>query len=252
MNVVVYKRRTGKEICRQPVFEQGAGSTDNSLIGAGQLDHRREQLRLHGPDRDHDGRPHASRASSAWTSTPTASAATRSGTRTRSRRRSCRSSRSRTAWSTSTRRIPRAIADDPWFLTALDFRTGKTVWERLTGQGIGFNNNYAPVTIGPDGAAYVGVLGGLLLVRDKTAPGAGHRDAAEDQAARQAARQARRVPGHGPERRSRRAGARCRRQGRRAAGAHQPQGQGAASRSPAAARWRRRPATAAARAKVPR
>jgi hypothetical protein len=26
------------------------------------------------------------------------------------------------------------------------------------------------VTIGPDGAAYVGVLGGLLMVRDKTAP----------------------------------------------------------------------------------
>ena len=44
-----------------------------------------------------------SRGSSAWTSTPTASAATRSGIRTRSRR-SCRSSRSRTAWCTSTRR----------------------------------------------------------------------------------------------------------------------------------------------------
>jgi alkanesulfonate monooxygenase SsuD/methylene tetrahydromethanopterin reductase-like flavin-dependent oxidoreductase (luciferase family) len=34
----------------------------------------------------------------------------------------------------------------------------------------GFNNNYAPVSIGPDGAAYVGVLGGLLLVRDATPP----------------------------------------------------------------------------------
>jgi hypothetical protein len=65
---------------------------------------------------------------------------------------------------------PEGDQDDPWFLTALDFRTGKTVWERLTGEGIGFNNNYAPVTIGPDGAAYVGVLGGLLVVRDKTPP----------------------------------------------------------------------------------
>jgi len=60
--------------------------------------------------------------------------------------------------------------DDPWFLTALDFRTGKTVWKRLTGQGLGFNNNYAPVSIGPDGTAYVGVLGGLLLVRDSARP----------------------------------------------------------------------------------
>ncbi len=60
-------------------------------------------------------------------------------------------------------------SDDSWFLTALDFRTGKTVWDRFTGQGIAFNNNYAPVSIGPDGSAYVGVLGGLLLVRDKGA-----------------------------------------------------------------------------------
>ena len=33
---------------------------------------------------------------------------------------------------------------------------------------MGYNNNYAPVTLGPDGAAYVGVLGGL--VRDKAPP----------------------------------------------------------------------------------
>lgn len=60
--------------------------------------------------------------------------------------------------------------DDPWYLTAIDFRTGDTVWKRLTGQGLGFNNNYAPVTIGPDGTAYVGVLGGLTLVRDAEPP----------------------------------------------------------------------------------
>ena len=35
MNVVVYTAPRRREICRQPVFEQGAGSTDNSLIGAG-------------------------------------------------------------------------------------------------------------------------------------------------------------------------------------------------------------------------
>ena len=27
-----------------------------------------------------------------------------------------------------------------------------------------FNNNYAPVTIAPDGTAYVGVLGGLVAL----------------------------------------------------------------------------------------
>ncbi len=64
----------------------------------------------------------------------------------------------------------RTPADDPWYLTALDFRTGKTAFKRLAGLGLGFNNNYAPVTIGPDGTAYVGVLGGLVALRDATPP----------------------------------------------------------------------------------
>jgi hypothetical protein len=56
----------------------------------------------------------------------------------------------------------RADGRDAWYLTALDFRTGRTVYRRLAGTGFGFNNNYAPVTLGPDGTAYVGVLGGVV------------------------------------------------------------------------------------------
>ena len=55
---------------------------------------------------------------------------------------------------------------DPWYLTALDFRTGKTVFKVRAGSGIGYNNNYAPVTLGPDATAYVGTLGGLVALRD--------------------------------------------------------------------------------------
>jgi hypothetical protein len=51
---------------------------------------------------------------------------------------------------------------DAWYLTALDFRSGATVYRRLAGTGLGFNNNYAPVTLGPEGTAYVGVLGGVV------------------------------------------------------------------------------------------
>ena len=46
-------------------------------------------------------------------------------------------------------------------------RTGQTIYKRLAGTGLGFNNNYAPVTLGPDGSAYVGALGGLVLLRDR-------------------------------------------------------------------------------------
>ena len=61
---------------------------------------------------------------------------------------------------------PRSDGGDPWYFTALDFRTGATVYKRLSGNGLGFNNNYAPVTLGPDGAAYVGVLGGVTRFAD--------------------------------------------------------------------------------------
>jgi hypothetical protein len=60
--------------------------------------------------------------------------------------------------------------DDPWYLTAIDFRTGETAYRRRTGFGLGYNNNYAPITLGPDGTAYVGVLGGLVAVRDSATP----------------------------------------------------------------------------------
>ena len=49
----------------------------------------------------------------------------------------------------------------------LDFRTGRTVYKALAGSGLGYNNNYAPVTLGPDATAYVGTLGGLVALRDQ-------------------------------------------------------------------------------------
>lgn len=55
-----------------------------------------------------------------------------------------------------------ALAPDAWFFSAIDLRTGRQVWSRFVGSAIGFNNNYAPVSIGPDGAAYVGTIGGLV------------------------------------------------------------------------------------------
>ena len=74
---------------------------------------------------------------------------------------------------------PRPDGADAWYLTALDFRTGRTLWKRLGGEGLGHNNNYAPVTLGPDGTAYVGVLGGLIALRDASPPpGAAWRSAA--------------------------------------------------------------------------
>ncbi len=62
--------------------------------------------------------------------------------------------------------LPAPLAPEAWFLTAVDARTGRQVWSKLAGTGLGFNNNYAPVSLGRDGAAYVGTLGGLVRIAD--------------------------------------------------------------------------------------
>jgi hypothetical protein len=63
---------------------------------------------------------------------------------------------------------PRPDKIDAWYFTAVDFETGETVFKVLTGTGPGYNNNYAPLTLGPDGMAYVGTLNGMISVRDTT------------------------------------------------------------------------------------
>ena len=56
---------------------------------------------------------------------------------------------------------------DAWYFTAIDIRTGETVWSRLTGTGIQWNNHYAAIYLGPDGAAYVATLAGLVRITDQ-------------------------------------------------------------------------------------
>ncbi len=53
-----------------------------------------------------------------------------------------------------------------WYLTALDFATGETVYKVFTGCGRNWNNSYGPITIGPNGTVYVGVFNGLISVSD--------------------------------------------------------------------------------------
>ena len=58
-----------------------------------------------------------------------------------------------------------------WYLTALDFRTGKEIWDRLIGVGSGgltdmYSSVTAPVVLGPNGAAYVGIRTGVVMAKD--------------------------------------------------------------------------------------
>ena len=53
-----------------------------------------------------------------------------------------------------------------WYTSAIDWRTGKTVWKARTGAGGSYNNFYRTTYLGPDGTLYQPVQGGLVLVKD--------------------------------------------------------------------------------------
>ena len=53
-----------------------------------------------------------------------------------------------------------------YYWTALDYRNGKTAWSQYAGSGPTYNNNYAGLALGPNGTAYLGVIGGMVALRD--------------------------------------------------------------------------------------
>ena len=57
-------------------------------------------------------------------------------------------------------------APNTWFWAAIDAHTGRTAWRRYAGSGLTFNNNYAGIALAADGTAYLGVIGGIVRLRD--------------------------------------------------------------------------------------
>ncbi|HEY3187660.1 MAG TPA: hypothetical protein VGJ70_09305, partial [Solirubrobacteraceae bacterium] len=173
MDIVVYKRArnvTGSRlVCKQPVFQKGASATDNSLIAAGRAMVVENNYGYSGPAATEQGKTTmgglervdvdraAGRCAKRWHSNEIAPSVV------------AKLSRGNGLVYTYTK-DKTDDGSDAWYLTAMDFETGKTVFKRLGGEGLGYNNNYAPVTIGPDGTAYVGALGGLVALRDRTPP----------------------------------------------------------------------------------
>lgn len=182
MQVLVFRRGKagpGRPLCRQAVFPAGQGSDENSLISVAGGLIAENNYGYAGPApagpsaRSADTVPGVVRVDVDY------------------RRGGCR-----VAWSNTTARIPSLVskvslatgllygythpaaaelpwavaplptAPEAWFLTAFDVRTGRQVWSQLVGSGLGYNNNYAPVSLGPDGVAYVGTLGGLVRIAD--------------------------------------------------------------------------------------
>jgi hypothetical protein len=168
VHIMVFKRRAnplgGRVVCRIPVFHKGHSSTDQSLIGAGRALIAENNFGysiaatenggvtapgLERVDVDRDGQG----CHKVWSSSERAPSVVPKV-----------SAKAGLVYTYT--KPPRSDNQDAWYLTALDFDTGRRVWRRLAGEGLGYNNNYAPVTIAPNGTAYVGVLGGLVKLRD--------------------------------------------------------------------------------------
>ncbi len=168
MHVIVYRRapkvRHGKRVvCKEAVFPRRKGNTDQSLISAGRSLIVENNYGYSGPTATQDGKsttPGITRVDffrggcrKLWTSREIAPSVVP------------KVSLATGLVYTYTKK-PRQDGIDAWYLTAIDFRTGRTVFRQLSGTGLGYNNNYAPVSLGPDGSAYVGALGGLVMFRD--------------------------------------------------------------------------------------
>jgi len=177
MNVVVYhtalKLREGQKrrVCEVPVFSKGKGATENSLIGAGR------SLIVENNYGYTD--PFAPGGGAVVTEPGFARVDVRADGR------GCRK-----VWTNRTERAPSVVPKlststgliysytrppDPsgshgYYWTAISFRTGKTAWTRHAGSGTFYNNNYAGLALGPDGAAYLGVIGGIIKLRDAPLP----------------------------------------------------------------------------------
>ncbi|HSQ31972.1 MAG TPA: hypothetical protein VLN49_19075 [Gemmatimonadaceae bacterium] len=168
MHVLVYRRGahvTGPRLTTSvPVFGANEGATDNSLVATDRSIIVENNYGYSGPEATSGGR----------TTTPGLARididANGHGT---------------VVW-TSAERVPSLVTKvslangliytytkdpgpgttDAWYFTAIDFRTGETVWKQLAGTGLLYNNHYAGLHLGPNGTIYVGVGGGVVALRD--------------------------------------------------------------------------------------
>ncbi|WP_183099311.1 hypothetical protein [Nocardioides pelophilus] len=166
-NVVVYDRRRGisKRLhCRVPVLAAGASATENSLVAAGSSVIIENNYGYNGVQATMLGR----------STTPGMA------------RVLIQSDGCRVAWTNNDVIAPTSVPKaslgnglvyaytkpvrndliDAWYLTAIDIRTGKVAWSRLTGTGIQWNNHYASIYLGPDGTLYVATVAGLIRLAD--------------------------------------------------------------------------------------
>jgi hypothetical protein len=189
-DVVIYRTSDGHQLCRVPVFKMGQSADENAMIAAGSSYLIENNY----------GYTNPLNAQGTRSSAPGFARVDVKGCRV--------------VWTNSTVHVPSVVSKlslanglvytyaydpgsaSPWYWTALDFRTGRVVYQILAGNGPGYNNNYSGIAISPSGTEYVGTLGGIILLRDggkpPPAPAAKHKRKASHKKRKRPARPKRR------------------------------------------------------------
>jgi hypothetical protein len=166
MHVLVYKRGKsshGALVCGAAVFESGLSDTENSLVSVGHALFVENNYGYTSPAATLLGNTTqpglarvdftpSGRCTVAWTSNEVAPT-------------SVAKASTATGLLYAYTKPKNALLTDAWYLTAIDMRTGRTVFSQLTGTGPGYNNHYAAIFL-RNGDAYIPTLTGLVRVHD--------------------------------------------------------------------------------------
>ncbi|MFK7977873.1 MAG: hypothetical protein AB8C02_17205 [Halioglobus sp.] len=168
INVLVYLQTSttaqNQPICKVPVFPPDKGTSENSMVALASSLIVENNFGYQGPFEDIDAEPGLARINVLGA------------------KEGCE-----IAWENNTISAPSSVpkaslangliyiytrdSSNPsdlhaWYFTAVDARTGKLAFKVLTGIGRKFNNHYGSISITPSGDALVGVMGGIVRVRD--------------------------------------------------------------------------------------
>ena len=150
-----------RQVCKVPIFSKGSSADENSLISAGRIMIAENNYGYTGP---------GSLASNVSAPGFVRVDLNRNGN-------GCHR-----VWVNTTESAPTVVSkmalasglvytyttdtNGDWYWTALDYTTGRVIYKALAGNGVGYNNNYAGISISPSGTEYLGALGGIMALRD--------------------------------------------------------------------------------------
>jgi len=172
-HIMVYKRLKGAKgpriVCKMPIFKPGKSATENSLVVY-------DNSMIVQNDFGHDFQGNALTTQPGVTRVDVREDRSGCDTVWESPLRSQSLPRLSTATGLVyiyTFKLPfEGARTGGWYMTALDYKTGEELWDRLISSGSGgitdkYSSVTAPVVLGPNGAAYVGIRTGIVMAKDE-------------------------------------------------------------------------------------